>query len=47
VWLKNVDWRWYLFSIDELEGVADFTEVAHFSDGAIYRVSVRDTAAPN
>lgn len=45
VWLKNVDWRSYLFSVEELAQVADVIEVAHFSDGSIYRVSAREAAA--
>ncbi|MCX6844028.1 MAG: hypothetical protein NTX53_17325 [candidate division WOR-3 bacterium] len=46
VWFNNRAWRRYFFSIEELEEIADVEEVAHFSDGSIYRVSVRDTAAP-
>jgi len=44
VWLKNVYWRTDLFSIEEIEKISDVQEVAQFSDGAVYRVSVRDTA---
>jgi hypothetical protein len=45
VWFKNITWRKYLFTVEELEEVANVTEVAHFSDGSVYRVSVRPTTA--
>ena len=44
VWFNSITWRNYLFSIEEIEEVADVVEVAQFNDGAIYRVSVRPTA---
>jgi len=45
VWFKGIR-RAHLFSIEELEAIADVKEVAHFSDGSIYRVSPLDTTAP-
>ncbi len=42
VWLDNVWWRDYLYSVEELKEIADLDEVAHLSDGAIYRVSRRE-----
>jgi hypothetical protein len=47
VWFKNITWRKYLFSVEELEKVANVVEVARFSDGSIYRVSARRAAAPD
>jgi hypothetical protein len=45
VWLRNITWRKWLFSIEELGEIADTVVVARFSDGAIYRVSAREAAA--
>lgn len=47
VWFNTLGWREHFFSVRELQEVADLVEVARFSDGTVYRVSVRrDTAAP-
>jgi hypothetical protein len=46
VWFGSRGWRAYFLSIEELKEFADIDEVAHFSDGSVYRVSVRNTAAP-
>ena len=46
VWFKNKDRPW-LFSIAELEEIANVVEVAHLGDGSIYRVSARQTTAPD
>jgi hypothetical protein len=45
VWLNRRAWREALFSLEELREISNFEEVAHFSDGSIYLVSARDTAA--
>jgi hypothetical protein len=47
VYFKNDTWRTYLYSVEELEQVSDMEEVADFSDGSIYRVSVRQITAHN
>ena len=46
VWFRNITQRPYLFSTAELGSIADVEEVAHFSDGSIYRISTRGGAAP-
>ncbi|HTW92762.1 MAG TPA: hypothetical protein VMH22_13805 [bacterium] len=48
VWF-NMTWRKSIYSLDELERVAEFEEVAHLSDGWVYRVSPRPktTADPS
>jgi hypothetical protein len=38
VWFR-IDPKW-LFSVEELRNVADVSEVAHFTDGSVYHVSV-------
>jgi hypothetical protein len=43
VWFTNVKHK-YLFSVNELREISDVVEVAHFRDGSVYRVSVRDAA---
>jgi hypothetical protein len=45
VWFNTLGWREHLYSVKELQRVADFVEVACFSDGYVYRISVRDIAA--
>jgi hypothetical protein len=45
VWFESITWRKYLFSAEELGDIADVEEVAHFSDGSIYRVSARQAVA--
>ena len=40
VWFDNTD-RPYLFDVNELRQVADFSEVASLEDGMVYRVSAR------
>jgi hypothetical protein len=44
VWFNNLAWRKYQFSVDELERTGDIIEVAHLSDGSVYRISERQTA---
>ena len=41
VWFRKVIWRGYLFSVDDLEKVANLTEIAQLRDGTIYWVSAR------
>ncbi|MBN2464756.1 hypothetical protein JXD38_03915 [candidate division WOR-3 bacterium] len=43
VWFTIVTKRPYLFSIEELGSISSIERLAHFSDGFVYRVSVRDT----
>jgi hypothetical protein len=43
VWFSGLAHRKYLFSIEELEQIADITGVTYLSDGTIYRVSARQT----
>jgi hypothetical protein len=45
VYFKNDTWRTYLYSVEELSQVSVMEEVADFSDGSIYKVSVRQTVA--
>jgi len=45
IWFNNKTWRTWLLSLDELRDAANIEEIARLSDGAIYRISVRDTAA--
>jgi hypothetical protein len=47
VWFNNRGWRGQYLSVKELGEVANVENIAQFSDGSIYRVSVRDTAAPD
>ena len=47
VWFDSIFWRKQLFSVEELGKISNVEEVARFSDGAVYRVSRRDTAAPD
>jgi hypothetical protein len=42
VWFNKIH-RPHLFSVKELEEIASVVEVAHLSDGSIYRVSARKT----
>jgi hypothetical protein len=44
VWFRNVTWRPYLFTLEELKEVANAVEVARFSDGSFYRVSAKETS---
>jgi len=46
VWFKKIH-RPHLFTAEGLEEIANIVEVAHLSDGSVYRISVRDTAAPD
>jgi len=46
VWFKDVG-RAYLFSLAEMEEIANTVEVARLSDGSIHRVSSRRTAVPD
>ena len=47
VWFNTLGWREQYLSVKELGEAANVESIAHFSDGSIYRVSVRDTAAPD
>jgi hypothetical protein len=47
VWFDSIVWRKQLFTIEELGEISNVAEVARFSDGAFYRVSARDTTAPD
>jgi hypothetical protein len=44
VWFNNLTWRKYQFSVEVLERTGDIVEVAHLSDGSVYRISERQTA---
>jgi hypothetical protein len=39
VWLGALSWRGYLYSVGELQAVADVRALARFSDGALFMVS--------
>lgn len=40
VWFENTN-RPYLFEVNKLRQVAEFSEVARFEDGTVFRVSIR------
>jgi hypothetical protein len=46
VWFENAG-RPYLFSVAELEEIANIEEIAHVSDGSIYRVLARQATVPD
>lgn len=47
VWFDSIFWRKQLSTIEELGEISNVEEVARFNDGAVYRVSRRDTAFPD
>lgn len=42
VWFRNIRWRPFLYSVEELRQVANVVEIAHLSDGSVYRLSARE-----
>lgn len=39
VWFDELDWRKYLFTIDELQAIANIDLIARLEDGAIYSIT--------